>query len=81
MTKNIELDGMPFSLQSYIDNVCGIIRKALTEAGLQARVYQAGPSIRQKDENLWYTDIDVRLLLNISAKIDPIGGPVNVNDA
>jgi hypothetical protein len=80
MAKNIELDGIPSNLQPYIDNVCGIIRKALTEAGLQAKVYQAGPSIRQKTENLWYTDIDVRLLLNISARVEPIG-LVDINDA
>jgi hypothetical protein len=76
--ENIRLDGMPASLQPYIDNVCDIIRKALTEAGLQAKVYQAGPTIRQMTEDLWYTDIDVRLALNISARVEPIG-PVDID--
>jgi hypothetical protein len=80
MIENRELVGMPSGLQSYIDSVCEIIRKALAESGLQAKVYQAGPSIKQKTENLWYTDIDVRLLLNISARVEPVG-PVDVNDA
>jgi hypothetical protein len=72
------LGGMPVSLQPYIDNVCDVIRKALKEAGLQAKVYQAGPTIRQMTESLWFTDIDVRLLLNISARIEPVG-PVDID--
>jgi hypothetical protein len=71
--KNLELDGMPSSLQPYIDNVCGIIRKALTESGLQAKIDQPGPALRQMSKDLWYTDINVRLVLNISAKVEPIG--------
>jgi hypothetical protein len=67
------LHGVPVGLQSYIDNACDIIQKSLTEAGLQAKVYQAGPNIEQMTENLWFTDIDVRLLLNISARVEPIG--------
>jgi hypothetical protein len=76
--ENTRLDGIPSSLQTYIDNVCDIIRKALTDAGLQARVCQAGPAIRQITEDLWYTDIDVRLALNISARVEPIG-PVDID--
>jgi hypothetical protein len=72
------LEGVPTGLRPHIDNVCNIIQKALAEAGLQAKVYQAGPNIRQMTENLWFTDIDVRLLLNISAKIEAIV-PVNTD--
>jgi hypothetical protein len=67
------LGGMPANLQPFIDNVCDIIQKALAEAGLQAKVYQGGPHIRQMTKDLWYTDLDVRLALNISAKVEPIG--------
>jgi hypothetical protein len=51
----------------------GLFKKALAEARLQARVDQPGPAVRQMPEDLWYTDINVRLLLNISAKVEPIG--------
>jgi hypothetical protein len=78
MIKNTVLNGMPADLQPYIDNVCDIIWKALTKAGLEAKVYQAGPNIEQMTENLWFTDIDVRLLLNISAKVEPVG-PVDID--
>jgi hypothetical protein len=42
-------------------------------AGLQAKIDLPGPAIRQMSEDLWYTDINVRLLLNISTKVEPIG--------
>jgi hypothetical protein len=70
---NTTLRGMPANLQPFIDDVCNIIQKTLADAGLQAKVYQAGPNITQMTETLWFTDIDVRLALNISAKVEPIG--------
>jgi hypothetical protein len=80
MMENTVLDGTPNGVNPYIDNACAVIRNALAKAGLQAKVDRPSPAIRQKTENLWYTDIDVRLLLNISARVEPIG-PVNVDDA
>jgi hypothetical protein len=72
MMENTVLDGTPDGLNPYIDNACEVIRKALSEAGLQARVARPSPAIRQMSEHLWYTDIDVRLVLNISARVEPV---------
>jgi hypothetical protein len=73
MMENTILDGTPERVKPYIDNACEVIRKALAEAGLQARVTRPSPAIRQISEHLWYTDIDVRLVLNISARVESVG--------
>jgi hypothetical protein len=76
--KNTILDGTFEGVRPYIDNACEVIRKALAEAGLQARVDPPSPAIRQISKDLWRTDIDVRLVLNISARVEPLG-PVDVD--